>query len=160
MFNNSSIQKVFSSSFATGKSTFQTNKPIADAGDYISRIKARAVYCKYPLKCNDRLIVKNYNALHLLEKAKLDEKLLNNVSVGAKNLNLNLFTKLDLENVCVVRLDPSTCPTDININNNFITSYTIDPNGELFGNDICGLYNFQSYWVPYSANEDTNIFNK
>jgi len=149
MFNNSSIQKLFSTSFATGKSTFNANKPICDAGDYILRKKAKAVYCKYPLKCNDRLIVKNYNSLYLLEKAKLDEKIINNVSFGAKNLNLNLFTKLDLENVCVVQMNPSTCPTTIDVSKDFMTNYSIDPNGDLFGNDICGLYNYQNYWVPY-----------
>lgn len=135
---NSRIGKPYAQSFATGKSTFKSNKDTATAGDYISRIKAKTVYCKYPLTCN-KMVVKNYNARYLLERAKLDQNL--TVSFGAGNLNLNLFTKMDLKDVCVVQ--NLVCGPSIDAN--FDTTYKIDPYGELFGNTICGTYNYQTY---------------
>ena len=153
MFNNSRIAKPFASSFATGRNTFKTNKPSVEAGDYIASKKARATYCNSSLFCSDRILVDNYNALYLYEKAKLDKAKLAMISFDAGNLNLNLFTKLDLETVCTVGSNETdTCPVKIDTTNNFNYNYTIDPNGDLFGNSVCGTYNYQRYLVPYSAN--------
>jgi hypothetical protein len=146
---NSRIAKPYAQSFATGKSTFKL-KDTATAGDYISRIKAKTVYCKYPLTCHDTF-VGNYNARYLLERAKLDQSLLDKVSFGAGNLNLNLFTKLDLKNVCVVQNNLGVCGPSIDAN--FDATYKIDPEGELFGNTICGTYNYQQYLALISDSE-------
>ena len=141
--------KPFAQSFSTGKSTFKTNRESSDAGDYILRKKAKALYCKYS-SCSDRILVKNYQSMYLLEKAKVNAKIdKTQADTGSGNLNINLFTKLDLVNVCVIQLnDPVTCPTSLDLTKYFPTSYTIDPEGELFGNSICGTNNFQNYLVP------------
>ena len=107
------------------------------------------LYCKYS-SCSDRILVKNYQSMYLLEKAKVNAKIdKTQADTGSGNLNINLFTKLDLVNVCVIQLnDPVTCPTSLDLTKYFPTSYTIDPEGELFGNSICGTNNFQNYLVP------------
>ena len=144
--------KPFAQSFSTGKSTFKTNRESSNAGDYILKKKANAVYCKYT-SCTDRVRVNNYQSMYLLENAKLNAKTEKNQAyIGSGNLNINLFTKLDLENVCTIQLNnPVTCPTSLDIAQYFPIIYTIDPAGALFGNSICGTNNFQNYLVPNSS---------
>ena len=52
------------------------------------------------------------------------------------NLNRNLVTKLNLSNVTVIESIPPSEP---------YLAYNIDPDGELFGNSVCGLNNYVNY---------------
>jgi hypothetical protein len=52
------------------------------------------------------------------------------------NLNRNLITKLNLSNVNVIDKIPLSDP---------YLAYNIDPDGELFGNSVCGLNNYNNY---------------
>ena len=64
------------------------------------------------------------------------------------NLNMNLFTTLDLTSVEVVEDSVSKeSPTTINkvLAANFYNNYVIDPKGQLFGNTRCGYKNFLFY---------------
>ena len=64
------------------------------------------------------------------------------------NLNMNLFTTLDLTPVEVVEDSASKeSPTTINkvLAANFYNNYVIDPKGQLFGNTRCGYKNFLFY---------------
>lgn len=144
--------KPFAQSFSTGKSTFKSNNESSGAGDYILKKKANAIYCNYT-SCADRVRVNNYHSMYLLEKAKLNAKIdKKQTDIGPGDLNINLFTKLDLENVCTIQLNnPVTCPTSLDVTQYFPVIYTIDPTGALFGNSICGTNNFQNYLVPNSS---------
>jgi len=63
------------------------------------------------------------------------------------NLNINLITSLDLTNVDVLKQSNSNTITTIDPNKNFYSTYTIDPNGDLFGKNICGINSYQNYLV-------------
>lgn len=123
-------------SFSSGKSCFQSNRESISAGDYILK------------KSGANLLATNNSC----SKSK------RNLCLGkfyqGKNLNLNLFTKLDLVNACTIKLNnPQTCPTQVDPGKIFSLNYTIDPNGDLFGNNVCGAYRFQQYLVPNLPNK-------
>ena len=108
------------------KPTFQEIQEPMQASDYILKKKAKATYC-------NKSICKINNYRHL----------------NKTDLNINLFAKTNLENVCVVQtINSQTCPTKINNNStsSFFDSYMIDPNGQLFGNTPCGINNYVNYW--------------
>ena len=70
-------------------------------------------------------------------------------------MNINLFTKIDLEDVKVIaNSSTGKSPTPIDIVTQYppYITYTVDPCGTLFGNTICGVNNFQNFVVynkPY-----------
>lgn len=69
-------------------------------------------------------------------------------SFDKTNLNINLITKLDLKDVCVIKNNVTNqCPTTIVDDNLLYTKYEIDPNGKLFGNNRCDINNFTNYLV-------------
>lgn len=69
-------------------------------------------------------------------------------SFDKSNLNINLITKLDLEDVCVIKNNlTNDCPTSIVNNNPIYDKYNIDPEGKLFGNTECGINNWRNYLV-------------
>jgi len=74
-----------------------------------------------------------------------------NVSINKNQLYINLITKLQLNNdiPVVINNTTGTAPSLIvrNEDTNPTTKYTIDPSGILFGNDICGINNWQNYVV-------------
>lgn len=103
------------------KPAFGSNKESMEAGDYVIVKKARASYCK--------CIGANKNSL----------------TFNKFNLNLNLFSKMDLSNVCVIEdTIGNVCPTYIDYNQipNFYNRYVIDPKGQLFGYSECGINRF------------------
>ena len=107
------------------KPAFGTNKESMNAVDYIIKKKASATYCK---------CINNLNSLPF----------------NTYNLNLNLFSKLDLSDVSVIQdTSGNICPTLIDYNQipNFYNKYVIDPSGQLFGNSECGINKFLSYLV-------------
>ena len=108
------------------KPSFGSNRESMQASDYIIVKKARATYCK---------------CIGVNKKGLPFNKL---------NLNLNLFSKMDLSNVCVIEdISGNVCPTYIDYNQipNFYTRYVIDPKGQLFGNTECGTNNFLRHLV-------------
>ena len=68
-------------------------------------------------------------------------------SFDKTNLNINLITKLDLTDVCVIqnKANPPVCPTSLGWVD--ASGVTIDPYGNLFGNYVCGINNFTRYMV-------------
>ena len=111
---------------AQAKSSFMSNREPIGAGDYLLKKKKQASKncCVSPPK-------------------KPQYKY---------NLNMNLFTTLDLSYVGVVEdhchehMEPPL-PTTINkvAASNFYKNYVIDPNGKLFGNSPCGYNSFLLY---------------
>ena len=65
------------------------------------------------------------------------------------HLNINLITKLDLTNVPVIQnFINNDIPTTIVLTSIPYLEYNIDPSGNLFGNTICGINNYEKYRVP------------
>ena len=87
---------------------------------------------------NDFLLFNNGLALQNSRKCRL-------IPFNKNNLEINLFSKLDLNCVPVVASDTQT-PTNINLSNiPFYDFYKIDPEGLLFGKTECGINNFLMY---------------
>ena len=68
--------------------------------------------------------------------------------IPAKPTFGNLITKLDLTDVPVI------LPTTITTVTDPYKYYNIDPSGNLFGNTICGIDNWEKYMV-YDASYNT-----
>ena len=111
--------------------SFESNKESIGAQSYILKKKLQATKCVPSLnKCS---------------KVPPSPSPLNRYKY---NLNMNLFTTLDLTSVKVVEDSASKeSPTliDTAAAVNFYNNYVIDPKGQLFGNTRCGYKNFLMY---------------
>lgn len=152
------------------KPAFGVNLAVQNAGDYILQKKAKRSYCNISL-CKQLNNVKSQSDLLLLRKSNYLYNKCNSQFFNTANLNINLYTKLNLKHVKVIADSSSgVSPTTISSIPVVITStdpsyitYTIDPCGALFGNTICGVNNYQNFLVynpPYgSVNGASNIRN-
>ena len=124
--------------------TFHNNN--GSAGDYIINKKSKNILCNIDLKNqyknmkfgsqNDFINAYKQNILDICQGS----------SFNKSNLNINLITKLNLENICVIKNNNTNkCPTTINLCSIPYLTYTIDPNGLLFGNSYCGANNYLNY---------------
>jgi hypothetical protein len=109
--------------------SFESNKESIGAQSYILKKKLQATKCVASLnKCS---------------KVPPSPSPLNRYKY---NLNMNLFTTLDLTSVKVVEDSASKeSPTTIDKAATFYNRYVIDPKGQLFGNTLCGYKNFLMY---------------
>ena len=77
-----------------------------------------------------------------------------------KDLTVNLYSRLDLQNVKTICRGTNICDSSSMSTNIAITDvplyqyYIIDPNGSLFGNSECGANNYTEYIVPDIDNGD------
>jgi hypothetical protein len=134
----------------SAKAAFGVNKESNEAGNYILKKKARATYCSSS-SCPPRYNLNTTEELNLLRTAKYIDRSNNQLPFNKNNLNINLVTKLDLNDVCVIE-DASG---NLCANNGivyleiprFYYKYIIDPSGQLFGNTSCGVNNFLNYLV-------------
>lgn len=129
--------------------TFAENK---SAGDYIIKKKTNTVTCG----CSKFFVNNTFSS----QQNKMTYQRSTNPTISlcadSKQLYINLLTKIDLSNVSVIEdfsgnVVPSTI--DANINEPYLR-YNIDPNGSLFGNNVCGINNYVNYMV-YNANDTT-----
>jgi len=111
--------------------TFQSNKEPQDAGDYILNKANTVTFCNSTCPTS-RLIGSTYQNFYNFRTFTLLKKQAPLPTFNKTDLNINLFTKMDLEGVTV-------------INDKGI----IDPSGVLFGNTECGINNFENFLVPY-----------
>ena len=102
-----------------------------DEGEYILSKSASSTFCNTSCPSN-KLIGANYEKLYAIRTSSLIKRNICKPTFNNNDLNINLFTKMNLKNVTV-------------INSNGI----IDPNGVLFGNTECGMNNFENFLVPY-----------
>jgi len=147
-----------------GRKAFGVNIPVQNAGEYILNKKTKNVYCNISL-CRPQNKVKNQSDLVLLRKSNYLYNRCVSYNFNKTNLNINLFTKLDLTGVKVIAdsktgVSPTTIlplnykTVSVVAESPYYTLYTIDPCGELFGNSTCGINNYQDYVVynpPYLA---------
>jgi hypothetical protein len=111
-----------------GKRTFDGFKESSSSSDYINKKKARQMFCN----ANSKTKVISHGDLQLL---RLSKYYCCPDPIDTTNLNINLITRLDLSGVSVI-------VTNTREN---VSSYTIDPNGDLFGNTLCGLNNYTRF---------------
>lgn len=128
------------------KPTFAANFDSISAGNYIKRKTARTIVCN-SFDCNLSARGLTQGQFLILKQTRYltGKKPYVNLS-----LNSNLFTKMNLEQICVIKsLASNTCPnTKVNPSLDFYNNYVIDPNGSLFGNSPCGIDNYLNYREP------------
>jgi len=137
---------------SSGKKTFGVFSEPQDAGDYIYNKKARASYC-VANNCIPAVNIGSQGNLLLFNRSnKLSVYPCKNV-ISKNNLNINLITKMNLNNVPVISYlsNGETPVTAVSVtSSNCCTStpyltYNIDPCGNLFGNNVCGINNYLNY---------------
>jgi len=130
----------------SGKSAFGVFSESQNAGEYIYNRKLKNILCNTRAKTN------NQNELLLLKKTQLIKYNPLIISYNKTNLNINLITKLDLEEVPVIEdLSGNVVPSTIDNDCAPYLRYNIDPSGNLFGNNICGINNYTKYMI-YNPN--------
>ena len=149
----------------SAKSAFGANKESNYAGDYILRKKAKATFCTSG-SCPKRYFLNTQSELNLLNQSKSINNAKCYLPFNKNNLNINLVTKLDLTNVCVIEdASGNTCANNGIIYTeipNFYNRYVIDPSGNLLGNTQCGTSNYLNYLVynpPYNNPNPGHINN-
>lgn len=132
------------------KPTFGTKQYNFYASDYILNKKIKSQFCNsyksysFNNPINYQIDFTESNLL-LLNKYRYPKKKYNTA-----NLNINLYTSLNLKNVNVVeQTNPVITPTTINPSEiPFYENYTIDASGVLFGNSECGINNYVNFQLP------------
>jgi len=121
--------------------TFGQFKEPDDAGNYILNKKAKSTFCSANNCIPSKTVVTQGNLLLLRNSNNLKYYSCSS-SFNKANLNINLLTKLNLQNVNVVQnITNNTSSTGPYLN------YVIDPNGTLFGKTPCGLNNYTKFMV-------------
>jgi len=121
-----------------------------DAGDYILNKKAKATFCAAN-SCKQSTSVNTQSNLLLLRKSNMLNFYQSGSDVDTTDLNINLITKLNLMDVNVVQ------PVDMSMNSIPYLYYNIDPDGQLFGNTVCGINNFLNYLEYNPPYTTTNV---
>ena len=109
-----------------GKNTFGVFNESQESGEYTLNKKNSAIFC--PGCSSNNIYFRSFN------------------NYNRANLNINLVTKLNLNNVPVIQQNyPYAVPTNLSVLAIPFLDYTIDPSGNLFGNTLCGTDNYQDY---------------
>ena len=130
-----------------GKASFGNVKQTTFASDYITNKKAKLLYnINYNNKKNGIL-----NA-QLIRDVETCDSL---PAFDTTNLESGLYSNEELDGINVITavLDTSNCPIysgslldkTIISSNPFFYNYNIDKCGDLFGNNICGIENYNHY---------------
>lgn len=136
------------------KPTFKSFQSNMFASDYISNKKLKAQFCNTnTCYYNQQSTISNTNNYAINSSSDLiglnKVFLFNNKNFkpyNRSNLNVNLYTQLNLKDVNVLQQNyPIKTPTNIDPSINFNENYTIDPSGLLFGNTLCGINNYVKF---------------
>jgi hypothetical protein len=117
-----------------------------NAGDYTYNKKAKSTYCNAKF-CTRSLTVGSESNYLLFKRAKKLSVYPCLNSIDKTNLDINLITKLNLTGVPVIEDASGNIPSTINTSATPYKDYKIDPSGNLFGNTICGINNWEKYMV-------------
>ena len=117
-----------------------------NAGDYTYNKKAKSTYCNAKF-CTRSLTVGSESNYLLFKRAKKLSVYPCLNSIDKTNLDINLITKLNLTGVPVIEVASGNIPSTINTSTTPYKDYKIDPSGNLFGNTICGINNWEKYMV-------------
>lgn len=122
--------------------TFAQFNQISNSGEYVQYKKNKQTYCK-PSYCVQNT---NVNSQSNYVNIKKQSYFYPCNLINPNQLYTNLFTKLDLKDVVVVSdLSGNTHPVTIDKTSSPYLIYNIDPSGNLFGNSVCGIYNWENY---------------
>ena len=142
------MSRSFKNTFHTnsGRTAFGVFKEPKNCGDYTYNKTAKTTFC-VPNVCVPSTTVNTQgNKLLLYRSNKLTYYSCSDI-FNKSNLNVNLITKLDLQDIPVIQNNnsPYNCPTDISSTSTPYLDYSIDPSGILFGNNTCGINNSVNY---------------
>jgi hypothetical protein len=143
-----------------GNVTFRKTREPNYASDYIYNKKSLMAYCieKKDFNCkkswNQGELFLYNNGQYLTTYAKCSP-------YNTSNLGSNLYTKLDVSGVCVIRdttlnnTSSSACSPQISAipvltsqSQPLYYRYNIDPSGQLFGRTPCGVNNYTIFMTP------------
>ncbi len=145
-----------------GKTTFAQFKEPLNAGQRTLIKKTKYSFCQ-PDYCHPNKNLYSQSNYMLLKRA--NDLASNPCSyIDHTQLYVNLITKLDLSDNAIVVTDLSGngYPVTINTTVEPYLTYNIDPSGNLFGNTVCGINNFENYIVynpPSKIDNPGNIGN-
>lgn len=130
---------------------FGSKLETSESGYYIESKTAKATFCN-ALKCPKNIKVKNQSDLIALRRARYVDTLRCKLPYSNLALNNNLYTAMDMQNVCTINtIGLDTCPnTKVNPSSEFYKTYDIDPKGVLFGNTPCGQAGFLRFRTIYA----------
>jgi hypothetical protein len=135
----------------------QLNKKIC-ASDYISQKKNKYSFCS-PNICHPNKNIYSFEKYYGLKKANLLTFNPCSIYFDKTQLYSGLYNKLDLQvladNTPVISNSMGTFPVTIDPNDsNPFLHYNVDPSGNLFGNNACGIDNYLHYVVyDFDLNE-------
>ena len=130
--------------------TFGVFNESLQAGEYILNKKATTTFCDSNVKPKGP-VVQTQGQYLLLNQAKTLNNYCSIIPFNTSNLNMNLVSIFNTKDCCNVESNktvssPPICPVHIPYNPNsttpFYQIYTIDPNGCLFGNNVCTASNY------------------
>ena len=138
----------------SGKKACGGFKESKTTGEYLQRLKAKAMFCT--AECvNTDIRLNSQGDLNLFRNAVRQKQVEDNccsADIDTADLNINLISTLDLEGVTLLPAGQTLL--------NIPYGITIDPSGSLFGNDACGIDNFVRYMTidpPCCFNECISI---
>ena len=132
---------------SSGKKAFGILNEPSNASTYIFNKKAQYSYC-ISSKCQKNVKVGSQSNKLLYNLSNRLTNFPDVNTINKTNLSINLITSLDLKDVPVIEdFSGNSIPTTIDINSEPYLRYNIDPSGNLFGNDSCGINNYVNYLV-------------
>jgi len=145
---------------SSGYKTFGVFSEPISAGDYIYNKKARASFC-VANNCVPAIKVGTQSNLLLFNRSNVISVYPCKNNINKANLNINLITQLDLSGVSVIQnfysgdIPSPIVPTTLENSNDYpYLEYNIDPSGNLFGNNTCGINNYTNYMVYTPPNNN------
>lgn len=122
------------------------------AGEYILNKKAKTTFCNSNAQPNGPIVQSQGQQL-LLNQAKLLNNFCSITPFNKSNLNMNLVSIFNSHGCCnviageqtsdaFIHCTPTNIPYQPNNTTPFYQLYTIDPNGCLFGNNVCNSNNY------------------
>ena len=132
-------------------------KPVGSgsASDYIRAKQARTMYRSFNTPDAAATLATptglSYYDRGLLRTAKMEHSTCYS-HVNRRDLGINLHTVMDMTGVCVVQnSNTNVCAEGVDPDVPFYLNYAADPDGVLFGNSQCGIYNYEKFMRPNVA---------
>lgn len=138
------------------KPCFAQAKEPLDASEYIQNKKTKYSFCSPNICHPNNNVYSQSNLMNLKRANKLAFYPCKN-TFEPNQLYSNLYTQLDLSgNVLVIAdLSGNAYPTPISQTVTPYLTYNIDLSGNLFGNTVCGINNFENY-ITYNPSYQNN----
>ena len=146
-----SYNQSYSGKTSSGREAFGNFSTTNHAGDYIKNKKNRHTTICSKSTCVPKTSVANQGD-YLLRKRAIYNYYNSDTDITQSiktDLQYGLVSKMVLSGISVIKNNTTgESPTTLNpsVSTPYF-QYTIDPSGNLFGNSICGINNFENYVV-------------